>query len=316
MKPSLSQTSILFLALGGILASQSALAQPNRHPIEVRFVAKDGGVPFTFSSGKLPAVKLEPSPLLRTVDFVRAEARAVKNSNKSSRYDLEIVYSDKGKARFNAALALGRERKFCVIIAGRLKKCSDFGSSQKDLHDQGQVISGLDRGESLRLASTLEGAIRTASAEITAAERATKVASARELLDVLYKRAVRERGPDWIGGSEREAFLVRDLVDLWDRVDVAMAAGNRDALLDSDPVAATNGLRLRTYQIEMEQERATMATANVTLRYAERAPQQMVRYILVKERGNWRIADIGNEGESLKGALQAFVRPPAVQKEK
>src|SRR4051794_2080550 len=211
MKPSLNRTSIRFLALAATLASQSALAQPNRNPIEVRFVAKDGGVPFTFSSGRFPAVKLEPLPLLRAVDFVRAEARAVRNSKKSGSYDLEIVYSDRGKARFNAALALDRQRKFCIIIAGRLKQCSDFGSNQKDLHDQGLIISGLDRGESHRLAGTLGGAIRTASAEITAVERATKVASARDLLDVLYKRAVRERGPDWIGGSEREAFFVRDL---------------------------------------------------------------------------------------------------------
>jgi len=55
---------------------------------------------------------------------------------------------------------------------------------------------------------------------------------------------------------------------------------------------------LRAYQIDMEQERPTMAIANVTLRYVGNASQQVVRYILVRERGNWRIADIGNEGES------------------
>ena len=156
----------------------------------------------------------------------------------------------------------------------------------------------------------MESAIRSAEAAVKAAEIETRVATPRELLDLLYGRAVRNRGPDWIGGDEREAFLIRDLVDLWDRVDVARAAGNTDALLSSDQVAATNGLTLRGYQIELDQERATMATANVTVRYAEDAPQQVVRYILVKERGNWRIADIGNAGSSLKGALQAFLRLP------
>jgi len=38
-----------------------------------------------------------------------------------------------------------------------------------------------------------------------AAESATQVATARELLDVLYKRAVRERSPAWISGDERDA---------------------------------------------------------------------------------------------------------------
>jgi hypothetical protein len=64
----------------------------------------------------------------------------------------------------------------------------------------------------------------------------------------------------------------------------------------------------------MEQDRPTMAIANVTLRYVLNTSQQVVRYILVRERGNWRIADIGNEGESLKRSLQAFLRPSATAK--
>jgi len=314
MNGSLKPASIWLLALAAILTSEGSFAQTKRDGFELRMVAKEGGVSFTLSGGPSSTVQLEPLPLLRAADFVRAEAREAKSLNKGSKKsrssDLEITFNVRGKARFKAAAALDQQRQFCIVNAGSLKSCSDFASSQKDRNDQSLVLSGLDRAESQRLASSLTSAIRSVEAANKAAESATKVATARELLDVLYKRAVRERSPAWISGDEREAFLVRDLVNLWDKVDVAQAAGDGGAIFSSDPVAATNGLTLRGYQIEMEQERATMATANVKLRYAENAPQQVVRYILVRERGNWRIADIGNEGDSLKGALQAFLRPP------
>ena len=320
MNTSLNQVSIWFLALAVILTSESSVAQSKRDGIELRLVGNEGGLPYSFSGSQPSTVKLEPLPLLRAGDFVRAEARAAKSSDKASKkssgFDLEITFSERGKARFNAAAALGRQRRFCIVSAGSLKNCSDFVSSQKDRNDQGLVLSGMDRGESQRLAGSLATAIRSAEAANKAAESATQVATARELLDVLYKRAVRERSPAWISGDEREPFLVRDLVNLWDKVDVAQAAGNGDAVFSSDPVAATNGLMLRAYQIDMEQERPTMAIANVTLRYVGNASQQVVRYILVRERGNWRIADIGNEGESLKGNLQAFLRPPGTPREK
>ena len=309
MNKSSNRVSVCFLALAAVLASQSALAQQKRDGIEVRLVAKEGGVPFTWSAGQTSTVALEPLPLLRAGDFARAEARPDKGSKKSSSSDLEITFSERGKARFSAAAALDRERKFCIVSAGSLKHCSDFGSSQQDRNDQSLIVSGLDRNEVRRLAGSLTSAIRSVETAVKTAETETKVETARELLDVLYKRAVRNRGPSWISGDEREPFLVRDLVNLWDRVDVAQAAGNRDAIYSSDPVAATNGLTLRGYQIDLEQERPTMAIANVTVRYGGNAPPQVVRYILVRERGNWRIADIGNEGESLKAALQAFLRP-------
>jgi hypothetical protein len=330
MKPSLNKTAICIFALAATLANQGSLAQTKGEAIEVRLVAKEGGVSFASSGGQSATVQLEASPLLRTGDFARAEvrrtkgqstrqsngpeARPARGAKRSSTADLEITFGERGKVRFNAAAALVRDRRFCVVINGSLKSCSDFASSPKD--SDGQVIAGLDRAEARRLTGALAKAIRSIETNLKAAERATQVASARELLEVLYRRAVRNRGPSWISGDEREAFLVRDLVDLWDRVDVAMAVGSSDAVFSSDPVAATNGLTLKGYQVDMEQERATMATANVTLRYAENAPQQVVRFILVKERGNWRIADIGNGGASLKGALQAYLRPPATPREK
>src|SRR5262249_10488756 len=157
-----------------------------------------------------------------------------KNASKSGSFELEIVLSERGKTRFNAAAALGRDRKYCVVAAGSLRNCSDFTPSEKSRSDQSLVATGLDRGEARLLAGSLESAIRSEEAAVKAAEIETRVVTPRELLDLLYGRAVRNRGPDWIGGDEREAFLIRDLVDLWDRVDVARAAGNNDTLLSSD----------------------------------------------------------------------------------
>src|SRR3954468_18152716 len=122
---SLKQVSIWFLALVAILTSESSVAQSKRDGLELRLVAKEGGVPFSFSGNQSSTVKLEPLPLLRARDFTRAEVREAKNSDKNSNKgskksrssDLEITFSERGMARFNAAAALDRQRQFCVVNA-------------------------------------------------------------------------------------------------------------------------------------------------------------------------------------------------------
>ena len=65
MNTSLNQVSIWFLALAAILTSESSVAQSKRDGIELRLVAIEGGLPFSFSGRQPSTVNLEPLPLLR-----------------------------------------------------------------------------------------------------------------------------------------------------------------------------------------------------------------------------------------------------------
>jgi hypothetical protein len=120
---------------------------------------------------------------------------------------------------------------------------------------------------------------------------------------------VQNDSPDWLDGEEREVFFDRGLVALWQKVDVAEAAGNEDAVLDFDPVAATNGLTLARFGISIARSSARHASAVVAVAYAENAPKQIVRYELFREGNGWRIADIRNRDFSLRSALQEFIAP-------
>src|SRR5262249_17893262 len=107
----------------------------------------DAGVVFTSSRGPSSTIQLERTPLLRAGDFARAEARSAKNASKLGTFELEIVLSERGKTRFNAAAALGRDRKYCVVAVGSLRNCSEFAASEKSRADQSLAVTGLDRGE-------------------------------------------------------------------------------------------------------------------------------------------------------------------------
>jgi hypothetical protein len=120
---------------------------------------------------------------------------------------------------------------------------------------------------------------------------------------------VENDSPNWLDGEERDTFFDRSLVALWQKVDAVVAAGNEDEILDADPVAATNGLTLKRFALKVERASARRATVAVTVGYAEKAPRQIVRYDLVREREGWRIADIRNQDSGLRAALQDFIAP-------
>ncbi len=305
----MDRRTILVMATLALLTAGAEAASAGSAPqgIQVHLVAKQDGTPFAYADGTKR--ELVSFPLLQRTHFARVEVRPTSNRNNPGLWQVEVVYNARGRAAFLAAGEADRDRTYCIVVGRTIDSCPAFPPPQKGLYERGQILMDRSEAEARRLAAGL----RTWLAQLALMERATERASRhgpRALLEALYRRAVKEQSPDWLDGEEREAFLSRDMVALWEKADAVRAAGNSDALLDYDPVAATNGLELKGYRIAVEEQRAGRARARVALTYKDSDHRGGVAYDLVEQGGRWRIAEIGEGDNSVGAALRSFIAPP------
>lgn len=295
------------LALFAAGAEAAGAGSAPSESIQVHLVARQDGTPFSFADGTQR--ELVSFPLLQRPHFARVEVRPTSNRNNPGLWQIEIVHNARGRAAFLAAGEADRDRTYCIVVGRTIDSCPAFPPPQKGLYERGQILMDRSEPEARRLAAGIGAWL----AQLGSLERATERASRqgpRALLEALYRRAVKEMSPDWLDGEEREAFLSRELVALWDKADAIRAAGNTDALLDYDPVAATNGLELKGYRIAIEEQRAGRARARVALTYKDSDHRSTVAYELVEQGGRWRIAEIGEGDNSVGAALRSFISPP------
>jgi len=284
-----------------------AKRDPGITRIEVRLEAKAEGESFTLASGG--KVKLEADPLLLTRHFSGVARERRKNPNLPGTVDLELLYEPRGAARFVTAAKVFRDRRYCLMLDDIVQSCAAFPPAQKEAYERGQFLSGVAETEANRFGQQLASVIRKAQSAVKAAERDVSGASPRALLEGLYRRAVKAKQPDWLDGERRGAYFGADLLDLWDRVDLAQAGGNREAPLDADPIAATTSMTLKSAKVgqtKLSKEDRTRATVEVTLTYKEPTVPHPVLYRMVREKGRWRIEDIGYN-DTLSRQLKAYL---------
>ncbi len=292
----------LFVALA---VTTCTAAEKGVSRIEVRLVAKEGGEVFTFASGE--KFNLEADPVLMARHFTGLARERRRNPNTPGAVDLELLYEERGKARFIAIANAARDRRYCLLIDDLIQHCAAFPPLQKGLYERGQILSSVPEREARPLAARLAAAIRKANTNVRAAERSVSASSPKALLDSLYRRAVKGSSADWLDGERRGAYFASSLLDLWDGVDVAQASGNRDAPLDADPVAATNGLTLQSYRIGSVKQMDGTASVTVILTYREPTHPKPITYTLTKEKGRWRIADIEYNTTTLSQQLAIYL---------
>lgn len=282
-------------------------ADPGITSIEVRLEAKTDGESYAFAGGG--TVKLEADPVLMARHFAGIARERRKNPNLPGTVDLELVYEARGAARFALAAKAFRDRRYCLMLDDIVQSCAAFPPPQKDIYTRGIFISGVAESEANRFAQRLTATMRKAQGATKSAERSVSGGSPRALLDGLYRRAVKSKQPDWLDGERRGAFFASDLLDLWDRVDLAQAGGNKEAPLDADPIAATTSLSLKAFRVgptKQSKEDRTRATVEVTLTYKEPTAPNPVLYRLVREKAGWRIEDIGYN-DTLSRQLKAYL---------
>lgn len=282
-------------------------ADPGITSIEVRLEAKADGESYNLASGGL--VKLESDPLLMARHFAGIARDRRRNPNLPGTVDLELVYEARGAARFLAAGKAFRDRRYCLMLDDIVQSCAAFPPPQKEIYDRGLFIHGVAEAEANRFAQRLTATIRKAQSGVKSAERSVSGTSPRALLEGLYRRALKTKAPELLDGERRGAFFSSELLDLWDRVDLAQAGGNKDAPLDADPIAATTSLTLKSFRVgptKQTKEDRGRATVEVTLTYKEPTAPNPVQYRLVKEKGRWRIEDIGYN-DTLSRQLKSYI---------
>lgn len=272
--------------------------------MEVRLVAPKGGTPFAKGDGT--SLDLERWSLLDTADVLRVTPRPARTADAGATHELEAVLTRRGRNTFAAAAARAASRRYCIVVGRTIDRCAELAPPAAANGEIALALLPRGQSEALRLAEALNATISTIVAEDARVRRASR-ASPRALLEHLYRRAVANHTPQWLDRQERETYLSRDLVALWKQVDAAVEGGNHDAILDADPVAATNGLTLKTYRIVLAKLGAQSVTARVTVGYAEKAPARLVIYDLVREGGRWRINEIRGTSWSLRTTLRAFI---------
>jgi hypothetical protein len=290
-----------------VLTPRGEAADPGITTIEVRLEAKADGESYNQASGGL--VKLEADPLLMARHFAGIARERRKNPNLPGTIDLELVYDDRGAARFLMARKAFPDRRYCLMLDDIVQSCAAFPPAQKEPYGRGLFISGVAEAEANRFAQRLMATIRRAQAAVKSAERGVSGASPRALLEGLYRRALKAKAPELLDGERRGAFFSSEILDLWDRVDLAQAAGNKEAPLDADPIAATTSLTLKAFKVgptKQTKEDRSRATVEVTLTYKEPTVPNPVLYRLVREKGRWRIEDIGYN-DTLSRQLKAYV---------
>jgi hypothetical protein len=139
-------------ALALMLGASCATAQGLEYRLE-----KERGRAFAWADGKDKI--FHELPFVAAKDFVGAVAVPAKNPNSPGTYNVEIVHSAAGKAKFRAVADADRERSYCVIFRDIIRTCSGFAPAVKDIYN-GSIIHGLAKADAEKLAREINASLK------------------------------------------------------------------------------------------------------------------------------------------------------------
>ena len=129
-------------------------------------------------------------------------------------------------------------------------------------------------------------------------------------IEAIYRKAVKDAGPNWIQGRDRTKDMTKSLAALWAKADAKTPKGD-EGPIDFDLVSDTNGLTLSGYNLKLEKSDDKSAVVAATIVYREGDPNgeaRVVRYDLTREDGRWKIDEIRGKDWSLRAILNAALK--------
>jgi hypothetical protein len=142
------------------------------------------------------------------------------------------------------------------------------------------------------------------------AREAISAAPPAEILDGIYRDAVKGATSDWLEPARRSQYLSKSLLALWARSDAKKLPDGDVGAIDFDLTTDTNALELDSFRIKPETESPTAATLSVSLAYRKpyvRPDPAIVTYDFVREYGHWRIDEIRTRRWSLRDLLHHWL---------
>jgi hypothetical protein len=131
-----------------------------------------------------------------------------------------------------------------------------------------------------------------------------------EVLNGIYREAVKGATSDWVQPARRGQYLSKSLLALWARSDARKPPDGDVGAIDFDLTTDTNALELESFRIRSEKEGPTAATLSVSLTYRKpyhRPDPAIVAYDFVREDGRWRIDEIRTKRWSVRDMLRHWL---------
>jgi hypothetical protein len=136
-------------------------------------------------------------------------------------------------------------------------------------------------------------------------------ATPADILNRIYREAVKGTTSEWLEPSRRGQYLSKSLLALWAKADARKPPDGDVGAIDFDLTTDTNALELKSFRIKSENESPTAATLSVSLAYRTpyvRPDPAVVTYDLVREDGHWRIDEIRSKRWSVRDLLQHWLK--------
>jgi len=114
--------------------------------VEYRLEAKSGGHDFRWSSqvaggAEAHTKKLEDKAFLSNTDLSNFKIRKLKSPpNEPDTYEVELVHTEQGRAKYDAIANKDRNRVYCVMIDNKIYQCLSFTPVGKELWDKSTSI--------------------------------------------------------------------------------------------------------------------------------------------------------------------------------
>jgi hypothetical protein len=132
-----------------------------------------------------------------------------------------------------------------------------------------------------------------------------------DMLQGIYREAVKGVTSDWLEPKRRSKFLSQSLLALWAKSDAKRSPEGDASLFDFDLTTDTNGLELQGFAIKIVRENPDAAILAVKLSYRKPyyrpGPPAVVTYDFVREEGRWRIDNIRTTDWSVRDILTQWL---------
>ena len=148
----MKHSAIVLLGLVAFVSAAAAEGGP-----EYRLEVRDGR-PFKTADGK--AFVLGPLPFMTGKDFARAVAVKSTNPNQPGSYNVELLHSATGKAKFRAVADADRARSYCAVVADTVRFCAAFPPAVKDVYDRAGIIPGLSKADADTLVAEINRSLK------------------------------------------------------------------------------------------------------------------------------------------------------------
>jgi hypothetical protein len=143
-----------------------------------------------------------------------------------------------------------------------------------------------------------------------AVAREARAATPAEILNRIYREAVKGTTSDWLERSRRGQYLSKSLLALWAKCDAKKPPDGDVGPIDFDLTTDTNALELTSFRVMSDKESPTAATLSVSLAYRKpyvRPDPAIVTYDFVREDGHWRVDEIRTRRWSVRDLLRHWL---------